>query len=254
MPRTDNTQSTFSPLLHNLRNARVLVVGVGGLGAPAAMQLAAAGVGTIGLMDFDVVEVSNLQRQIVYRTEDLGRPKAAVAAAHIGALYPHLTIEPLIERLTASNTPRLFARFDFVIDGTDRVEAKYLINDGAVRQRVPFSHAGVVAFRGQTFTVLPERTACLRCIFPTPPGEDEMPTCQTAGILGAMAGTIGMIQAAEAVKHVVGAGGLLTNRLLTGDAWSQRWREVRIAPSRNCPVCHAADTAGYAARRTNRGP
>jgi molybdopterin/thiamine biosynthesis adenylyltransferase len=227
-------------ILPNLEKARVLIVGVGGLGAPAAMQLAAAGVGAIWLIDGDRVEVSNLQRQVIYRTEDLGQPKAAVAARRIAAAYPHVEVEPFNEQLTAANLPRLFLQSDFVIDATDQVDAKFLINDGAVEYKVPYSHAGVVAFRGQTFTILPERTACLRCIFPSPPNPDDQATCQTAGILGAFAGTIGLIQASEAVKHLMGFGGLLTNRLLTGDAWRQRWRHIRISPSPRCPVCHAA--------------
>jgi adenylyltransferase/sulfurtransferase len=223
-----------------LEQARVLVVGVGGLGAPAAMQLAAAGVGMIALMDGDRLESSNLQRQVIYRTADLGRPKAIAAAERIGARFPQPRLDALTEHLTASNLSRLFARFDFVIDGTDQVESKFLINDGAVLHNVPYSHAGVVGFSGQTFTILPQRTACLRCLFPSTPDQDDLPTCQTAGVLGPLAGTIGLVQAAEAVKYLSGSGDLLTNRLLSGDAWLQRWRHAPISPSPRCPVCRAA--------------
>lgn len=223
-----------------LEQARVLVVGVGGLGAPAAMELATAGVGTIALMDGDLVESSNLQRQIIYRTRDVGRPKPVVAAERLATRYPRLRLLPLTEHLTVSNLSHLFAQYDFVIDGTDQVASKFLINDGAVANRVPYSHAGVVAFHGQTFTVLPQQTACLRCLFPTPPEQDELPTCQTAGVLGALAGTIGLIQAAEALKYLTGIGDLLTNRLLSCDVRQQRWRHVPIAPNPRCPVCRAA--------------
>lgn len=222
-----------------LEKARVLVVGLGGLGAPAAMQLAAAGVGSITLMDGDLVEVSNLQRQIVYRTHDIGRPKAVVAVEHIGRRFPRSRLRPLADRLTVTNLADWFPQHDFVIDGTDQIESKFMINDGAIAHGVPYSHAGVVGFRGQTFTVLPQRTTCLRCLFPSPPDPDDLPTCQTAGVLGPLVGAIGLIQAAEAVKCLTGAGRTLTNRLLTGDAWPQRWRQVPIVPNPRCPVCRA---------------
>ncbi len=223
-----------------LAQARVLIVGIGGLGAPAAMHLAAVGVGTIALMDGDLLEVSNLQRQIIYRTTDLGRPKAVIAAERIGALHPRTRLQPLHERLTASNLPQLFPQFDFIIDGTDQTESKFLINDGAITHGIPYSHAGVVGLCGQTFTILPQRSACLRCLFPSPPDGDDLPTCQTAGVLGALTGVIGLIQAGEAVKHLSGEGDLLVNRLLTGDVRRQRWRHARIFPNPKCPVCRAA--------------
>lgn len=223
-----------------LERARVLIVGVGGLGTPAAMQLAAAGIGRLGLMDADLVEISNLQRQILYRVADLARPKVVVAAERVAACHPRTRVHALPERLTVANLPQLFPQFDFIIDGTDHVETKFLINDGAIAYGVPYSHAGVVGFHGQTFTVLPQRSACLRCVFPTPPQQDDLPTCQTAGVLGALVGVIGLIQAAEAVKYLLGVGDLLSNRMLTGDAWRQRWRHVPIAPNRRCPVCRAA--------------
>lgn len=244
MEQTRTATDEETPIRRTLGAAHVLIVGVGGLGAPAALQLATLGVGTIGLIDGDVVEVSNLHRQLIYRSEDIGRPKATVAAERLAAMHPHTTVLTFQEQLNETNLPTLFPQFDFVIDGTDNIGAKFLINNGAIEHGVPYAHAGVVAFRGQTFTILPQRSACLRCLFPTPPDEeDDLPTCQTAGVLGALAGVFGLIQASEAVKFLLGAGGLLTNRLLTCDAWRQRWRNLALAPNPRCPVCRAAARA-----------
>jgi molybdopterin/thiamine biosynthesis adenylyltransferase len=220
-----------------LRRGRVLIVGAGGLGAPAALQLAAAGVGTVGLVDGDVVDLSNLHRQIIYRTADLGRRKVAAAAQRLATVHPHVAIELHDERLTADNLAGLFARFDFIIDGTDHIASKYLVNDGAVLCNVPFSHAGVLGFQGQTMTVLPGRSACLRCLFPTPPPAGEIPTCQETGVIGALAGTMGVLQATEALKFLLGVGVLLTDRLLTHDALTGRWRSIPLARARHCLLC-----------------
>lgn len=220
-----------------LRCGRILIVGAGGLGAPAALQLAAAGVGTVGLVDGDAVELSNLHRQVIYRTADLGRRKVAAAAQRLATLYPGIAIELHDECLTADNLAGLFARFDFVIDGTDHIASKYLVNDGAVLCGVPFSHAGVVGFQGQTMTVLPGRSACLRCLFPTPPPQGEIPTCQETGVIGALAGTMGVLQATEALKFLLGIGVLLTDRVLTHDALTGRWRTITLARAHHCPLC-----------------
>lgn len=220
-----------------LRRSRILVVGVGGLGAPAALHLAGAGVGTIGLVDFDAVEISNLHRQIIYRTPDLGRPKVTVAAERIAASYPQVSVRCFSQRLSANNVSDIFPQFDFIIDGTDRVTSKYLVNDGAVLCRIPFSHAGIMGFQGQTMTVLPGQSACFRCLFPAPPPDGEMPTCQEAGIIGALAGSIGLVQAIEALKYVLGIGTLLVNRLLIYDALGPSWRTVQLLPNRQCPLC-----------------
>jgi adenylyltransferase/sulfurtransferase len=201
------------------------------------LQLAALGVGTIGLIDGDAVELSNLHRQIIYRTADVGRAKVEVAAARLAAANPGVVLRTFAEHLTAGNLPRVFADFDFVVDATDRVEAKFLVNDGAVARGLPFSHAGVVGLQAQTFTVLPHKTACLRCLFPQPPPEEDMPTCQTAGVLGPLVGTIGTIQAAEAAKHLLRAGNLLADRLLTCDASTQRWRCIALARNPRCRTC-----------------
>lgn len=242
----DDTPSDPTPTTPTLAAGRVLVVGVGGLGAPAAMQLAAVGVGTLGLMDGDRVELSNLQRQIVYRSDDLGRPKASAAAERLAALHPRTTVLARDARLTASNLPQIFPDFDFVIDSTDNVESKFLVNDGAVAHRIPYAHAGVIGFRGQTFTIIPHRSACLRCIFPSLPEDRDLPTCETAGILGAVAGAIGLMQAAEAIKYLLRVGDLLTNRLLTYDGWGQTWRDVAIQPNPRCPACGSGTNHGVA--------
>lgn len=221
----------------HLKNARVLVVGVGALGCPATLQLAAAGVGTLVLIDPDRVELSNLHRQILHRTSAIGTPKVASATARLRKRFPTVQVEPHAETLSEDNLPELFGAADFVIDATDGVAAKFLINDGAVRCGRPFSHAGILGFLGQTMTVLPGRTTCYRCLFPAPPPPDDVPTCQEAGVVGGIAGVIGSLQAGEAIKYLTGDGELLTDRLLTYDALSGRWRRVRLARNPRCPVC-----------------
>jgi molybdopterin-synthase adenylyltransferase len=220
-----------------LRCGRVLVVGVGGLGCPAALSLAAARVGVLGLIDCDAVDLSNLHRQIIYRTTDLGRRKVAVAAERIARRYSGVALQVFDQRLSADNVADIFRQFDFVIDGTDEMASKYLVNDGAVVHRIAFSHAGVLGFQGQTMTVLPGRSACVRCLFPLPPPTGDLPTCQEVGVIGAVAGSIGVVQATEAVKYLLGIDTLLTNRLLTYDALSARWRVVPLSRRGACPVC-----------------
>jgi molybdopterin/thiamine biosynthesis adenylyltransferase len=238
----EHTKSSES-LQRRLAQKRVLIVGVGGLGTPAALRLAAAGVGTLGLIDGDAVELSNLHRQIIYRTTDIGRSKVAAAAARLKTVYPTVNVAPAAQqRLTADNVATIFAAFDFVIDATDGIDSKYLVNDAAVLCGVPFSHAGVLAFHGQLMTVVPRHSACLRCVFPSPPAPDDMPTCQEAGILGSVAGTIGTLQATEALKFLLGVGRCLTDRLLTYDALATRWRTIGLARRSDCPLCGAHPT------------
>lgn len=220
-----------------LAASRVLVVGVGALGCPAALQLAAAGVGTLVLIDPDRVELSNLHRQILHRCSAIGTAKVSSAAARLRERFPAVRIEPLVAPLDPDNLPELFRAADFVIDATDGIPAKFLINDGAVRWRRPFSHAGIIGFLGQTMTVLPGRSTCYRCLFPEPPPAGDVPSCQEAGVVGGIAGVIGALQAAEAIKYLSGEGELLTDRLLTYDALSGRWRQVRLARNPRCPVC-----------------
>ncbi len=220
-----------------LRSVRVLIVGAGGLGSPAALYLAAAGVGTIGLVDADLVEVSNLQRQIAHATADLGRPKVQSAGEKLLAINPALCLVPCQQTFDETVSGRLVADYDFVIDATDNFAAKFLINDTCVRQGVPYSHGGVLRFAGQTMTVLPGRSACYRCLFPEPPPEEVALACSRDGILGVLPGVIGTVQATEAIKVLLDIGEPLADRLLTYDALRMRFREVPVRRSPCCPVC-----------------
>jgi len=217
--------------------ARVLIIGAGGLGAPAALYLAAAGVGTIGIADADRVDLSNLQRQVIHFTSDIGRPKVESAAEKMGAINPGIKINTYYEFLQATNISPIIADYDFVIDGTDNFAAKFLINDACVMAGKPFSHGGILRFDGQTMTIAPGQSACYRCIFPAPPPPGAVPTCSQAGVLGAVAGILGTIQATEALKFVTGVGTLLTNALLIFDAKIMSFRRVDIRRNRNCPLC-----------------
>ncbi|HWO43933.1 MAG TPA: HesA/MoeB/ThiF family protein [Candidatus Eisenbacteria bacterium] len=221
-----------------LLQARVLIIGAGGLGSPAALYLAAAGVGTLGLVDADKVELSNLQRQILHTTADLGRPKVDSAADALKRLNPDVKVVAHAERLEEENAAALFAGWDFIIDGSDNFETKFAVNDAAVRLGIPYSHAGIVRLQGQTMTIAPRRSACYRCVFREPPPPSEILSCQQAGILGAVAGIIGSIQATEAIKWLAGLDeGLLLDRLLTYDAKVTRFREVAVKRDPNCKAC-----------------
>jgi len=248
--------------------SRVLIVGAGGLGSPAALYLAAAGVGTLGIVDPDVVELSNLQRQILHTAADVGRRKVESAAAAIRALNPDVRLECYEQRLTAgagvsyrrpcrsgasAKRPEraaggpIIGAFEFVIDATDNFQAKFAIADACHRAGRPYSHAGIRAFFGQTMTVLPGRTACYRCVFEEPPAPaagDGAP----AGPLGVVPAAIGAIQATEAVKCLLGAGRLLTDRLLTYDALAMEFRTVPLKRRPTCPLCGV----GAAGRRRGR--
>jgi molybdopterin-synthase adenylyltransferase len=234
-----NQRETERTEAERLAAARVLVVGVGALGCPAARALAAAGIGTLVLLDPDRVEVSNLHRQSLYDTTSIGALKVESASATLGREFPEVGIEAHAVRLDEVNLPGFFARADFVIDATDGAAAKFLINDGAVRSGVPYSHAGILGFLGQTLTVRPRLSTCYRCLFPEPPSEAEIVSCRDAGVIGALAGVIGTIQAGEAIKHLTGRGEPLTDLLLTVDARSGRWRRVRLARNPRCPICAA---------------
>lgn len=220
-----------------LLEAKVLIVGTGGLGAPAAMYLAAAGVGHIGLVDFDKVELSNLQRQIIHSAPDVGKPKVQSGKETINALNPDVEVTAYEEILTAANINDVIKDYDFIIDGTDNFPAKFLINDACVLLKKPFSHAGIIRFKGQTTTYLPEEGPCYRCIFKNPPPADAVPTCKQAGVLGVMGGVIGTIQATEAIKYILGIGQLLNGWLLTYDALTMEFRKIKISQNKNCAVC-----------------
>lgn len=221
-----------------LLQASVLVIGLGGLGSAAAWYLAAAGVGRLGLLDSDRVERSNLQRQTLHATPDLGQPKTVSAAAKLRALNPEIGFDLLELRATEENLPRLIAGYDFILDAADNFSTKFLISDVCVRERKPFSHAGVRGFEGQTFTYVPGGAhGCYRCLFQSPPPAALIPDQAAGGILGSVAGSLGLIQATEAVKCILGIGRLLTNRLLVYQALDQRWREVGFHPAADCSVC-----------------
>ena len=220
-----------------LLSGKVLIIGVGGLGSPAALYLASAGVGTIGIADFDSVEISNLQRQIAHHTPDLGRPKVESAAEKMTAMNSDVTVVPLPMRMDAGNIAGIMEGYDFVIDATDNFDAKFLINDACVGAGTPFSHGGILRFDGQTMTVLPGKSACYRCIFPEPPAGDLAIACSRAGVMGVLPGVIGTIQATEAIKYLLGAGALLTGRLLTYNALRLSFREIAVPRNHSCPVC-----------------
>ncbi len=221
----------------NIMKSKILIIGVGGLGAPVAMYLAAAGVGTIGIADGDRVDLSNLQRQIIHFTDDVGKPKVNSAAAKMNAINPDVKVVTHYELLLAQNIRKIIRQYDFIIDGTDNFASKFLINDACVMERKPFSHGGILRFTGQTVTVLPGESACYRCVFDSPPPKDSVPTCSQAGVLGAIAGMLGTIQAAEALKFVTKVGKLLINSLLIFDAASMDFRKVKLNKRTDCPVC-----------------
>jgi len=224
-----------------LMNAKVMIIGAGGLGAPAAMYLAAAGVGTIGIADADVVDLSNLQRQVIHTTADVGKRKVESAAETMRAINPEVEVRTYYEYVTASNIREIIADYDFVLDGTDNFPAKFLINDACVMEKKPLSHAGILRFQGQLTTIIPGVSPCYRCIFKEPPPKDAVPTCSQAGVIGAMGGVIGSLQAMEAVKYLTGAGELLTGSLLTFDALNMTFRKITLpARGSGCAVC--ADT------------
>jgi molybdopterin/thiamine biosynthesis adenylyltransferase len=215
---------------------KVLIIGTGGLGAPVALYLAAAGVGTIGLVDGDVVDISNLQRQVIHFTPDIGRPKVLSAQDKIAAINPDVNVITYETRVDASNIADIIKDYDFVVDGTDNFAAKFLINDACVLGKKPFSHGGILRFDGQTMTYVPGQT-CYRCVFTAPPPKGAVPTCSQAGVLGAVAGMLGTIQAAEVLRFLVGIGDLLVNRLLIFDALNMNFRTVKFRRNPACPVC-----------------
>ena len=221
-----------------LLNAKVLIIGAGGLGAPAAMYLAAAGVGTIGIVDADEVDLSNLQRQIIHATEDVGKPKVQSAKETMNKMNPDVTVNTYHEFVSSENILDLIKDYDFILDGTDNFPAKFLINDACVMAKKPFSHAGIIRFKGQLMTYVPGEGPCYRCVFKTPPPKDAVPTCKQAGVIGAMGGVIGSLQAMEAVKYILGVGDLLTGYLLTFDAITMEFRKIRLpSNTKNCAVC-----------------
>jgi molybdopterin/thiamine biosynthesis adenylyltransferase len=224
-----------------LMEGKALIIGAGGLGAPAAMYLAAAGVGVIGIADADVVDLSNLQRQIIHSTADVGKPKAQSAKETMNAMNGDVQVHTYQEWVTSSNIKDIIndKNYDFIIDGTDNFPVKFLINDACVMLQKPFSHAGIIRFQGQLMTYVPGKGPCYRCVFKNPPPPDAVPTCRQAGVLGVMAGVIGTLQAAEAIKYFLGMD-LLTGWLLSYNALSMDFRKVPVKADSHCPVCGAS--------------
>lgn len=248
-PDRYSRQTRFAPLgpegQARLAAARVVIVGCGALGSASALALTRAGVGCLRLIDRDVPEVSNLPRQVLFDEADVtaGLPKAVAAAEQLRRINSAAVIEPVVADLTAANAARLLGGVDVIIDGTDNLEARYLVNEVACRDRIPWVHGGAIEAEGRVLTVIPGRTACLRCLVPEPPPPGSLPTCDTAGIIGPAAVVVGAVQAAEAIKLLVGAADATAGRMLACDLWSGQWRVIDLEPlaAAGCPTCRAGD-------------
>ncbi len=220
-----------------LKQARVLMIGAGGLGSPTGLYLAAAGVGTIGIVDFDRVDASNLQRQILHGTKDVGRAKVASAQDRLQDINPHVRVEPHETRLTRDNALDLIREYNVVVDGTDNFSTRYLVNDACVLLGKPNVYGAIFRFEGQASVFWADRGACYRCLYPEPPPPGLVPSCADAGVLGVLPGIIGAIQATETIKVITGCGVRLVNRLLLFDALTMKFREFSLQKDPECPVC-----------------
>ena len=220
-----------------LKAARVLTIGAGGLGSPLALYLAAAGIGTIGIVDFDVVDESNLQRQIIHGTSDLGRPKLESARDRIEDINPNVNVETFGEPLSSENALEIFEDFDVIVDGTDNFPTRYLVNDASVLTGKPNVYGSIFRFEGQASVFYAEEGPCYRCLYPEPPPPGLVPSCAEGGVLGILPGAIGTIQATETVKLILGIGEPLIGRLLLYDALGMSFREMKLRKDPNCPVC-----------------
>jgi sulfur-carrier protein adenylyltransferase/sulfurtransferase len=220
-----------------LKAAKVLCIGAGGLGSPAAMYLAAAGIGTLGIVDFDVVDFSNLQRQIIHGTPDVGRTKLASAKDRLAALNPNVHIETYEEALSSENALRLFEPYDVILDGTDNFPTRYLVNDACVLTGKPNAYGSIFRFEGQASVFATKDGPCYRCLYPEPPPPGLVPSCAEGGVFGVLPGIIGVIQATETIKLVLGVGEPLIGRFLIYDALRMRFRELRLRKDNDCPVC-----------------
>jgi adenylyltransferase/sulfurtransferase len=220
-----------------LKQARVLTIGAGGLGAPLAMYLAAAGVGTLGIVDFDVVDESNLQRQIIHGTSDIGRPKMESAHDRINDINPNVYVEAYEEALSSENALEIFKDFDVIVDGTDNFPTRYLVNDACVLTGKPNVYGSIFRFEGQASVFWAKEGPCYRCLYPEPPPPGLVPSCAEGGVLGILPGAIGTIQATETVKLILGIGEPLVGRLLLYDALGMSFREMKLRKDPNCPVC-----------------
>jgi adenylyltransferase/sulfurtransferase len=220
-----------------LKAARVLLIGAGGLGSPAALYLAAAGVGTLGIVDFDVVDVTNLQRQIIHGTSDVGRSKLSSAIDRLREVNPHVRVEPHEGRLTSENALQLFAQYDVIVDGTDNFQTRYLVNDACVLTGKPNVYGSIFRFDGQASVFCTPDGPCYRCLYPEPPPPGIVPSCAEGGVLGVLPGLVGTLQATEALKLILGIGDPLIGRLLLVDALGARWRTVKLRKNPLCPAC-----------------
>jgi molybdopterin/thiamine biosynthesis adenylyltransferase len=252
-PDRYSRQTRFAPLgpegQARLAAGRVAIVGCGALGSVVALALVRAGVGRVRLVDRDVPELSNLPRQVLFDEADVaaGLPKAVAAARHLGRINSACAIEPVVADLTAATATRLLGDVDVVVDGSDNFEARFLVNEYCCREGIPWVHGGAIGAEGRVLTIVPGRTACLRCLVPEPPAPGMLPTCDTAGIIGPAALVVGAVEAAEALKLLVGAPEMdraIGNRLLVCDLWDGTWRTVDLAPLAltGCPTCRAGDT------------
>ncbi len=220
-----------------LLKAKVLIIGCGGLGSPCTYYLAGAGIGKIGLVDSDVVELNNLQRQIVHSMKNIGKQKTESAKEKLESINPDIEVVTYPLRLTSDNIMDIIKEYDIVVDGSDNFPTRYLVNDACVMSNKPFSHAGILRFSGQAITIIPHQGPCYRCLFSQPPPPGVVPSCQEAGILGAVAGILGVIQATEVLKYVLGKGELLVGKLLVFNALEMSFRKLNIRRNNNCPVC-----------------
>lgn len=220
-----------------LLNARILIIGAGGLGSPLCIYLAAAGIGKIGILDFDNVDVTNLQRQIIYRTDDVGKSKAETAKERVLALNPQIDVEVYKERISRENALSIMKDYDVIIDGTDNFPTRYLTNDACVFLKKPNIYGSIFRFEGQATVFKPYEGPCYRCLYPEPPPPGMVPSCAEGGVLGILPGTIAMIQATEAIKIILGKGTTLVGRLILYNAMEMKFREVKLKRDKNCPVC-----------------
>jgi len=220
-----------------LKAAKVLCIGAGGLGSPLALYLGAAGVGTIGIVDFDVVDYTNLQRQIIHATADVGRPKLDSAAEKIKAMNPFIDIRKFETRLSSDNALELFRDFDIIVDGTDNFPTRYLVNDACVLSGKPNVYGSIFRFEGQVSVFATKEGPCYRCLYPEPPPPGLVPSCAEGGVLGILPGLVGVMQATEAIKLILGSGDPLIGRLLLVDALGMKFRELKLRKNADCPVC-----------------
>ena len=220
-----------------LKAAKVLCIGAGGLGSPLALYLTAAGVGTLGLVDFDVVDYTNLQRQIIHTTDDVGRKKLDSAAEKVKAINPFLNLKTFETKLTSANALELFREFDIIADGTDNFPTRYLVNDACVLTGKPNVYGSIFRFEGQASVFATEAGPCYRCLYPEPPPPGLVPSCAEGGVLGVMPGLIGVIQATETIKLIIGQGESLAGRLLLVEALGMKFRELKLRKNPDCPVC-----------------